>query len=615
MTDNRLFSREDEHRILKALSAIREPEAVFDALFDILAQKTPSDGCLLNLRTPDRNALICRKIRLPEAFRDIEAAYRGYRFDAPAPDVSAVSFTENRVIRIDPENRETAPANTRERFDRWNIEALVSVPFGVSDDVIGVVSLFSIKDGLPLPDPGRVAAVLSLFSGFVAGAVAHIHREEYLKSAALRIEKADTILEFVGRTNRLYSREAISDLILGELLATFGFDSGLVWLAGNGLLHLTAARVSDPAYEDRRRTLERFYDETENRIDPPEGIVASVFNRNERFYIPDAQKVMHLPMAEVDKTALDILKTPRTTLHMPIRYNESPIGVVTLGALAGVVDLEESDIAMIETLCSMTGTTIRNSELYGQVERQKAEIEDFNTHLEDKVKAQTREIENHLAEKTELLAACNRFVPYEFLVLLDKESIRDVVIGENVKKEITILFSDMRNFTSLSESMAPEEVFDFLNTYLADMGPLFRMNNGFIDKYVGDAIMALFEKADDAVRTGIAMLDRLEEFNHHQRKKGKPAIRIGVGINTGELMLGTIGETHRMETTVIGDAVNLAARIEELTKRYGTPLLITEFTMNRLIAPRQFVPRFIDQVKIRGKEAPIRIYEIYTRPE
>jgi class 3 adenylate cyclase len=615
MTDNRVFTREDEHRILKALSAIREPEAVFDALLDMLDQKTPYDGGLLNLRTPDRNTLVCRKIRLPEVFRDIEAAYRGYRFDVTAPDVSAVSFRENRVIRIDPENRETAPANTRERFDRWNIEEMVSVPFGVSDDIIGVVSLFSVKDGLPLPDPGRVSAVLSLFSGFVAGALAHIHREEYLKSAALRIEKADAILEFVGRTNRLFSREAISDLILSELLVTFGFDSGLVWLADNGLLHLTASRVSDPAYEDRRRALERFYDETENRIDPPEGIVASVFNRNERFYIPDAQKVMHLPMAEVDKTALDILKTPRTTLHMPVRYNESPIGVVTLGALAGVVDLEESDIAMIETLCSMAGTTIRNSELYGQVERQKAEIEDFNAHLEDKVKAQTREIENHLAEKTELLAACNRFVPYEFLVLLDKESIRDVAIGENVKKEITILFSDMRNFTSLSESMAPEEVFDFLNTYLADMGPLFRMNNGFIDKYVGDAIMALFEKADDAVRTGIAMLDRLEEFNHHQRKKGKPAIRIGVGINTGELMLGTIGETHRMETTVIGDAVNLAARIEELTKRYGTPLLITEFTMNRLVAPQQFVPRFIDQVKIRGKEAPIRIYEIYTRPE
>ena len=159
-----------------------------------------------------------------------------------------------------------------------------------------------------------------------------------------------------------------------------------------------------------------------------------------------------------------------------------------------------------------------------------------------------------------------RFVPHAFLAIVGKPSIVEVELGDNKRRNMTILFSDIRNFTTLSERMTPDENFAFINAYLERMGPVIRDHNGFIDKYIGDAIMALFESADDALRAGLGMLETLEAFNAERRAAGQTPIGIGIGINTGILMMGTIGEKHRMDGTVISDAVNLASRIESLTK-------------------------------------------------
>jgi class 3 adenylate cyclase len=143
------------------------------------------------------------------------------------------------------------------------------------------------------------------------------------------------------------------------------------------------------------------------------------------------------------------------------------------------------------------------------------------------------------------------------------------------------------------------------------MGPVIRTHNGFIDKYIGDAIMALFEKPDDALQAGLAMLDALDHFNADRRAAGRPPIAIGIGINSGSLMLGTIGERHRMDGTVISDAVNLAARIESLTKEYGTPLLISEYTWRQLADREAYEIRPIDVVVVKGKSRPVTIFEVY----
>jgi class 3 adenylate cyclase len=209
-------------------------------------------------------------------------------------------------------------------------------------------------------------------------------------------------------------------------------------------------------------------------------------------------------------------------------------------------------------------------------------------------------------------AAYNRFVPHEFLVYLNKKNIIDVQLNDNVETEMTVLFSDIRSFTDLSEVMSPEENFQFVNKYLNVMGPIVRRNHGFIDKYIGDAIMALFDNSDDAMTAAIEMLKALAEFNvEHQKTHHKP-LSIGVGLHKGRVRLGTIGESGRMDGTVISDAVNLASRIEGLTKFYGVQCLISENIYHSLSAPDRHSIRYVDRVKVKGKQVPVRIFEEFS---
>jgi class 3 adenylate cyclase len=204
-----------------------------------------------------------------------------------------------------------------------------------------------------------------------------------------------------------------------------------------------------------------------------------------------------------------------------------------------------------------------------------------------------------------------RFVPRAFLAIVGKPSIVEVELGDNKRQTMTVLFSDIRSFTTLSECMTPAENFAFINTYLECMGPVIRTYNGFIDKYIGDAIMALFDTADDALKAGLAMLDTLNGFNEQRRMTGLEPIAIGIGLNSGSLMLGTIGEKHRMDGTVISDAVNLASRIEDLTKTYRVSMLISEYTYEQLTDPTACDIRPIDVVQVKGKSRPVTIYEVF----
>ena len=206
-----------------------------------------------------------------------------------------------------------------------------------------------------------------------------------------------------------------------------------------------------------------------------------------------------------------------------------------------------------------------------------------------------------------------RFVPRAFLAKIDRPNIRSVVLGDNKRQDMTILFADIRNFTALSEGMSPDENFAFINAYLAEMGPVIAQHGGFIDKYIGDAIMALFEKADDGVRAGLAMMAILERFNAKRQAAGAEPIVIGIGLNSGSLMMGTIGERHRMDGTVISDAVNLAARLEGLTKDYRVPLLVSQFTVDRLDDPEAYALRPVDTVVVRGRTQPVAIFEVQAR--
>jgi len=212
----------------------------------------------------------------------------------------------------------------------------------------------------------------------------------------------------------------------------------------------------------------------------------------------------------------------------------------------------------------------------------------------------------------DIVTAYSRFVPHQFLQLLGKESVTDVVLGESLEKKMTILFSDMRDFTTLSESMTPRENFSFINSYLERMEPAISRHHGIIDKYIGDAIMALFPTgADDALDGALGMLNYLAGYNEERKTQGHPPVAIGIGLNTGLMMLGTIGGRNRMASTVISDAVNLASRVETMTKTYGVNLLISEHTYYSLKNASKYHIRFADRVRVKGKEQPQSVYEVF----
>lgn len=214
-------------------------------------------------------------------------------------------------------------------------------------------------------------------------------------------------------------------------------------------------------------------------------------------------------------------------------------------------------------------------------------------------------------EQKQFSSSFSRFVPTEFLYHLGKDDIRQVDLGDQVQKRMTVLFADIRSFTEFSETLTPKENFDFLNSYLQRVGPIIRHNNGFIDKFIGDAVMALFPyDINDAVKAAVEMQEAIRIYNSHRAKCGYIPIEVGIGIHTGNLTLGILGEHKRMEGTVISDAVNLASRIEGITKLFSARIVISAETFIEASDTLGFHYRLLDRVNIKGKTESVFVVEV-----
>lgn len=236
--------------------------------------------------------------------------------------------------------------------------------------------------------------------------------------------------------------------------------------------------------------------------------------------------------------------------------------------------------------------------------------------FKEKVAERTRE----LAEANEKLLRVNesnkRFVPDNFLKLLGKESIEQIGLGDQTESDMTVMFTDIRSFTKISENLSPQANLDFINAYLKEIVPVIQSHGGFIDKYIGDSIMALFpENPESALQSALEFKDAIRHFNEILKGKGMDGIRIGTGIHTGHLILGTVGTEKRLDTTVISDAVNLSSRIEGLTKYYGVECIITDESIMNIQNKKQFNFRFLDYVKVKGRSNPISIYELLQKDD
>jgi adenylate cyclase len=185
------------------------------------------------------------------------------------------------------------------------------------------------------------------------------------------------------------------------------------------------------------------------------------------------------------------------------------------------------------------------------------------------------------------------------------------------KKQLTALFSDIRGFTTISEQLTPEELVHLLNEYLTAMTDIVFKYDGLLDKYMGDAIMAVFgapldqpDHALRACRTALEMLQTLQKLQAKWSAEGKPFMNIGVGINTGDMVVGNMGSQMRFDYTVMGDSVNLASRLEGINKEYGTNIVISEFTY--AIVKEELYCRELDAVRVKGKKLPVKIYELMS---
>lgn len=231
---------------------------------------------------------------------------------------------------------------------------------------------------------------------------------------------------------------------------------------------------------------------------------------------------------------------------------------------------------------------------------------------EQKVRALNDELINKLVEIQQNAIAVARFVPQDFLKVLNRKNIRDIELGDCVEKVMTVLFLDIKSFTTMAERLSPVEIFNLFNMLMSYLDPAILKNSGVIDKYIGDAIMALFDNADDAVLAALGMLEALDNFNDLREKKNLPAIRVGIGINTGNLIVGTVGYEKRMDCSVISDAVNTASRLERLTRTFNTEIIIGEETYEQFKYKDAFDVRSLGTTKVKGKVHPIKIYEVFN---
>ena len=220
-------------------------------------------------------------------------------------------------------------------------------------------------------------------------------------------------------------------------------------------------------------------------------------------------------------------------------------------------------------------------------------------------------LENRSKEKVK--SAMGKFMSQDVMKRV-VQNIDNLGLGGK-KSTVTVLFSDIRGFTSMSEQMSAQQVSEILNEYFTEMEPIITQYNGIINKFIGDAVMAIFGEpiqdknhAQNAVKCAYAMLQRVKELQKKWAREGKPKIEIGIGINTGEVFVGNIGSVNRMEYTVIGDTVNLASRLESYNKIYKTKLLISPSTYEEVKGFTDVIK--ISDVQIRGKANKMDIYEV-----
>ena len=289
-----------------------------------------------------------------------------------------------------------------------------------------------------------------------------------------------------------------------------------------------------------------------------------------------------------------ILPDIQSLIYSALKVHDRVMGVVILGCNESV-PYTAAHLKLLTTLALQASSAIESALLY------------------DKNIKEAREREEAMRLVYE---ATGKFVPYEFIKSLGHNVITDVKLGDQVEKIVTVLFSDIRGYTTLSEQMTPKENFTFVCSFNERMGPAIRRNNGFINQYIGDAIMAIFPgNASDALSAAIEMQKNVDELNEERLKNDQSPISIGVGMHTGSLIMGITGDADRLDATTISDTVNIASRLESLTKYYKTNIILSDACLEQINQEQNFHLRYIGSVQLKGKHKSIKIHECFSGNE
>ncbi len=256
--------------------------------------------------------------------------------------------------------------------------------------------------------------------------------------------------------------------------------------------------------------------------------------------------------------------------------------------------------------------------LVGLLKKLKSSQNKLHTLSTDSNQLASHRITDSAEQAKQFNQTFRKFVPKQFVDHLTKHGADGLALGKADADELAILFTDIRGFTSLSEQMSPQELMNFLNSYFLRMNDPIHQNKGFIDKFIGDAVMALFDrpkgtnqdKAQDAIRAALDLRYAINLYNQHRANCNYPPINIGIGVHFGPVIIGTVGSNDRMDTTVIGDAVNVAYRLESLAPIYNTDIIVSAQALEQANAKQLFTYRLLDWVRVKGRKTPIEIYEV-----
>ena len=283
-------------------------------------------------------------------------------------------------------------------------------------------------------------------------------------------------------------------------------------------------------------------------------------------------------------------RQPKSILCVPILHKGVLKGAFYLenNLIAQAFSDTQADVAAI--LSAQTAVSLENALLY-------------------------KDLEEALEKQVVLTNAYSRFTPREYLRFLGHDSILDVKLGDHRHENMTVLFSDVRSYTAISEQLTPEENFQLMSTYFKQMSKIVAEHQGIINQLLGDGIMAFFTSPEKALEAAVAMQLRLQRYNQSRLAKGNIPLRVGIGLHTGPVIIGIMGDEGRMDITISSDTVNTASRIEGLTKHFGANILLSEQVAAQLSAAACQQLRTLGKVQLQGKSEEVGIFECFGGDE